>query len=206
MVASVVALGKGCSAELAGPEDDGRVEQPAGFQVLEQGGDGLVHGARVVLVAFLEVAVLVPAVAADGRAGQFDETHAAFDQPPRQETLASVDAGGFECRVEAIPLQCGWRFTPQIHQCRHRRLHPKGEFVVRDGGFDRVRRSQPREPGTIQVLHQFELFLLDLGGGFAGNNIGHRFRAGLEDRPLIGRGQKTAAEILDDHPAGPVRH
>ena len=68
------------------------VEQPAGLQVGQQAGDRLIDGPGVVLVARLEVAVLVPAVVADARAGQLDEPHAALDQPPGEQALPAEDA------------------------------------------------------------------------------------------------------------------
>ena len=53
MVAAVGALGEGGAAELAGEDDQGFVEQAAGFEVLEQAGDGLIDGEGVFGVALL---------------------------------------------------------------------------------------------------------------------------------------------------------
>ena len=93
VVAAVGALGHRRAAELAAPDDQRGVQQAAGFQVREQGRDRLVDGPGVVLVAVLQVAVLVPAVAADRRTEQLDEAHAALDQPPGDQALAGEDLG-----------------------------------------------------------------------------------------------------------------
>ena len=60
VVAAVGAGGVGRPAELAGPEDQRALEQPALLEVLDQGGDRPVGLPGVPLVARLEVAVLVP--------------------------------------------------------------------------------------------------------------------------------------------------
>src|SRR5262249_28265647 len=87
VVAAVVALGERRAPELAGPDDERRIEQAARLEVPEQAGDRLIDGAGVVLVAAAQVAVLVPAVVADVRAGQLDEPGAALDQPAGDQAL-----------------------------------------------------------------------------------------------------------------------
>jgi tetratricopeptide (TPR) repeat protein len=74
VVAAVVALGVGGSAELAGPEDDGVVEKAAWVEVDEESGDGLVGGAGVAFVPVLEVAVPIP----DVSGGDLDESDVAL--------------------------------------------------------------------------------------------------------------------------------
>ena len=44
VIAAKIALAEGHPAKLGGPNDQGVLEQPAGFQILYQRGGGLVHG------------------------------------------------------------------------------------------------------------------------------------------------------------------
>src|SRR5713226_1267474 len=62
MIAAIAALSHGRTAELAAPEDQGLIEQAAGFQVPEQAGNGLIYRPRILLMAVFQIAVLVPAV------------------------------------------------------------------------------------------------------------------------------------------------
>ena len=87
VVAAIAALRERRAAKLAGPDDQRRIEQAAGLEVREQAGDRLIDGAGVVLVALLQVAVLVPAIVADVRAGQLDEAGAALDQAAGDQAL-----------------------------------------------------------------------------------------------------------------------
>src|SRR5262249_58829212 len=94
VVAPVLALGHRGAAELAAPDDQSLVQQPAPLQVPEQAGDRPVDGPGVVLVAGLEVAVLVPAVGPDdARAEDLDEPHAPLDQAPGDQALAGPRPG-----------------------------------------------------------------------------------------------------------------
>src|SRR5262249_9672351 len=76
--------GGGGGAELPAPDDERVGEQPAGFQVAEQAGDGQVGGGGVLAQAGAQPAVLVPELAAAAPRGlrvvDLDEAHAALDQ------------------------------------------------------------------------------------------------------------------------------
>ncbi len=102
VIAAVGPLGHRRAAELAAPDDQRRLEQAAGLQVLEQAGDRLVDGAGVVLVAGLQVGVLVPAVGADVGTEQLDEAHAPLDQPPGEQAFAGEDLRRRIRIVEAV--------------------------------------------------------------------------------------------------------
>src|SRR5207253_1899848 len=102
VIAAIRALGHRRPAELAGPDNQRRVQQAARLEVLEQAGYRPIDRPGVVLVAALQVAVLVPAVVADVRAQQLDEAHAALHQPASQQTLPAEQLRAF--LVQAVEL------------------------------------------------------------------------------------------------------
>ena len=96
VIATAGALGEGGAPEFAGENDEGVIEKSAGFEVLNERGDGLVdlvgHGA----VAAFDVAVLIPGVGtisatdAVGAAGEFDKAYATFNEAAGDEALLGV--------------------------------------------------------------------------------------------------------------------
>jgi hypothetical protein len=145
-------------------------------------GDALIDCACVVLVASPEAAMLIPTVGAvDRRAGQFDETHSAFDQAPRDKALGSERAGMFVIRVQTIQLPCGVGFTLEVHQIGDSGLHAERQFVIGDGGFQLVAVALARQLVAIQFTHESELVFLQAPLGFQGLDIGHRICAGAKN-------------------------
>src|SRR5262249_55546955 len=133
VVPAVAPLGERGAAELAGPDDQGGVEQAAALEVGEQGADGLVDGAGGVLVPLLEGAGLVPAVgAADGGAGQLEEPHAPLDQAAGQQALAGEDGGGGVVGIDAVHRPGEGRFAGEVGGVGDGDLHPTGELVIGD--------------------------------------------------------------------------
>ena len=110
MVAAVGSLGHGRAAELAAPDDQRAVEQAAGLEVGEQGGDRLVDGAGVVLMAGLEVGVLVPAVGPHARAEHLDEPHSAA-RPAAARSGTRVRRSGWEDIDRKARRAAGSRLT-----------------------------------------------------------------------------------------------
>src|SRR5262249_56295754 len=102
MVAAVGALCKGRPPELAGPDHECLLEQPACFQVPQQCCDRLIDGTGVVLVAATQSAMLIPAVGADIRAGQFDKASATLDESPRDQTLGREDLRRLVARFQGV--------------------------------------------------------------------------------------------------------
>ena len=74
VVAAVAAGGVRRPAELAGPHDQRLVQQAPRLQVLDQAGDGLIGVEGVLLVPFLQVAVLVPGAVGGPPGGQMTST------------------------------------------------------------------------------------------------------------------------------------
>jgi hypothetical protein len=98
----------GGASEFAAPDDQGFVEQPALFEVLEQGADGLVAFAGEAAVIDFEVVVIVPGLA--GAVPDLDEADAAFDEASGDEDLPGLlalavhgpDGFGFARDIEGI--------------------------------------------------------------------------------------------------------
>ena len=93
VVAAVVfvgdaALGVDGAAELAAPDDEGFVEQSAGFEVLDEAPGGLVDVSALVGHTPGDVGVVVPVVVVD-----LDESDASLDHPARQERGVGEGAG-----------------------------------------------------------------------------------------------------------------
>lgn len=65
MVSSIAALRERRSAKFARPEDEGLIQEAAGFQIFQERADRLIDRTGVVGVAFAEIAVLIPAVGAE---------------------------------------------------------------------------------------------------------------------------------------------
>ena len=89
------------AAELGGPDDQHIVQHAALLQVLQQPGDRLIDLRRQSAVVG-HVAVGIP-VAAGAGMDQFDESDAAFDQPPGGEALPAEAVG--VSRVQAVQGQ-----------------------------------------------------------------------------------------------------
>ena len=91
VVAAVGPLRDRQPAELARPEDDRRVEQPALLQVADQGRAGLVGPGAERLEGLGVLAVRVPGLAAQE---ELDEPDAALDQAAGDQAARAVLAGG----------------------------------------------------------------------------------------------------------------
>jgi hypothetical protein len=132
-------------------------------------------------MAFAEVAVLVPTIARDAGAGDFDEAHAAFDEASGEQALAGVDAGGFEIGFESVGLEGGRGFALELHQVGHFGLHPEGEFLIGDGGLDGIGAVGAAKEAMVETADEVEFAGLQLGGAFEGSDIGDAVIAGFED-------------------------
>ena len=91
VVAALAALGHRHPAELAAPDDQRALEQPAPLQVGQEPGDRLVGPRAHPGVVRLDVVVGVPAV--DVARVELDEPDAALDQPAGQQA-AGAELGG----------------------------------------------------------------------------------------------------------------
>ena len=85
-------------------------------------------------------------------------------------------------------------FILQVKQVRDFHLHPEGQLVVADGGFDFAHLTEAVEYSFIELPKQAELPLLQFGTLLQRLKVGNRMFPFAEERPLIGGRQKAAAE------------
>ena len=119
IAAVVAALDHRRAAELAAPDDQGVVEQAALFEVFHQRGGGLIGVAAVLLEVVDEVAVLVPRLVE-----QFNEPHAALDQPPRQQAIVGEArlAGLRAVHVEDVLRLAAMSITSGVPPCMRKAI------------------------------------------------------------------------------------
>ena len=97
----------GRAAELAAPDDQGRLEQSGTLQVGDQPGDRPVDRADQVAVGALDVVVRVP-----GAGIELDEADSALDQPAGEQALAAECVGRLGAdavesqRLRRLPVRC----------------------------------------------------------------------------------------------------
>lgn len=172
-------------------------EQAAGSEVGQECGHGLIDGAGVVLVAFLQVPVLVPAVAADRRAREFNKPDPAFHQPAGGQALAAEGARRLVGGVETVRPPGGLGFPRNSMSSGTADCIRKASSwfaIAHSTASTGPSRGQPR---TIEAADEAEFALLRGVGGLAAADVGDREIAGFEDRTLAGGGQETRAEVLD---------
>jgi hypothetical protein len=76
------------ASELAAPDHERLVQQPALLEVAEQTGNRFVSGKATLLETLVEIAMVVPIVVAD-----LDETHASLNETAGNQTLAAEVVG-----------------------------------------------------------------------------------------------------------------
>ena len=151
VVAAFAALGAGHAAEFGGPEDEGIVEEPALFEVFDEGGGavGEATGERAV-VAF-DVFVGVPVAAWEAvvvAAPDLDEADPAFEETSCGEAFAAEDVdffgvvdvfGPFAFVVaDAVHFADGGGFLGEVEGVWGGELHAGGEFVGTDARVETV--------------------------------------------------------------------
>ena len=121
MVAAVVVLRQRSlavdgPAELAAPDHQRLVEQTALFQVLDEGGGGLVDVLALAADLRRQAAVLVPAAV-----HELDEPHAALDHPPGEQAVAGEAAVDRAVSSRPYMSQDRLRLARQVGQLGDRR-------------------------------------------------------------------------------------
>src|SRR5205823_5884067 len=99
--------------------------------------------------------------------------------------------------IQAVQFACSLRFPFEIDKLRHLRLHAKRQLVVGDGRFQLAYRAKPVEHAMVQLAEQIQLALLHVGSRFARRQVRDGMLALTEQRSLIGRREKTAAEQIE---------
>ena len=116
------------AAELTTPDHQRVVEQPALFQVVDQGVAGLVDVATLVGQIAGDVEMLVPAAMED-----LDEPDVAFDEPACQQSTPGERAWLVD--VGAVHVENVLGFVRDVGQFGNRGLHPKGHLVLGDASL-----------------------------------------------------------------------
>lgn len=200
VVAAVGALGEGRATEFAGPDDERAVEQAAGFEVLDERGDGPVDLVRHLAVAFFDRAVMVPRIgciaAAEvvGERAELDEAHATLHESPGEQALAGV--GGFFRLgiVEAVEFLGCLGLAGDVAEVGHGGLHAPGHLVVRNGGFDVRVVLRGAGKALVHRANEVELTALE-AVRLSRANVGDGFGLiGLHDAGLVLRRQEAIAE------------
>ena len=133
VLAPVGPFGGRSAPEFSAPEDQGIVEQPASFQVVQEGGDRAVNRGAALGEVLAEAAVMVPGVVRRG-VEELDVAHAPFREPAGQETLPAEQVG----RRIADPVEAFRHraLARDVEGFRGVALHAEGQFKRCDAGVE----------------------------------------------------------------------
>ena len=175
-------------AELAAPDDQRVVEQPALLQVLDQRGAGLVGVLAVLLEVVDQVAVLVPGLVED-----LHEPHAALDQPAGQQAvvgerrLARLGAVHVE---DVLAARWPMSITSGALDCMRKAISNELIRVAISGSPTASSRSRFRAAdGVERVALQLAVDAARVG------EVQHRVAAGAELDALVDGRQEAAAPV-----------
>src|SRR5262249_5106982 len=148
VVAALAPLREWGPTELAAPDHERLIEQPAALQVFQERRDWLIDMPAHRLVVAVDVVVGVP-LSDEWPAARVDlhEAHPTLDQPTGQEQTRPEVSGLFA--VESVLLASLVRLLGQVHRLRSVFLHLERELV---------RRNSSREVGIARV----EVLLVEL--------------------------------------------
>src|SRR5688572_1684739 len=124
-----IALHISGAAEFATPDDQGFLEQSALFEIEDERGARLIDILALERQMLRELSVLIPAAMIE-----LDETNAAFNQPPREQTIRGKRPRF--TRIFAVKLERAGGFARNIHQLRDARLHPVSHLVLGNPRLD----------------------------------------------------------------------
>ena len=174
-------------AELAAPDHQRVVEQPALLEVAHQGGTGAVGLAALRLQTPLDVGVVVPPLVVE-----LHEPYPALDQASRQQAVRGERR---HPRLDAIIHQRPGRLLLEVHQLGGARLHAVGHLVGVDAGGD-LGIADGAEMGRVQVAHQVERIALEprVDARRAGH-VQDRVALGPEHDPLIRARQEPVRPV-----------
>ena len=189
MIAAVVlrldlALAVNGAPELTAPDDQGVFQQSPRLEILNQRRARLVGILALFAKALGQIAVLIPAAMV-----KLDETRPALGHAAREQTVVGEAAGLLHVRPVEVERRLG--FIRDIHQLRHRGLHPKRHLILLD----------PRR--GLRILIRFALLRVQLchaiehSAAFRGIDAGwvrqeqHRVAAAAKLHALIFAGQEA---------------
>ena len=152
LAAGGAALPEGGSPELAAEHHQGRFEQPAALQIVQQGRDRLVGTAAFPGQAAANVLARVRSVKIPAPVKELDETHAALDQATGQQAVVGEAGGSW---LGAVFFDNLLGLPGNIHSLGSRHLHLEGELKLGDPGA-RLRVSQGSELDLVQPTDRIQ--------------------------------------------------
>ena len=150
------------TAELAAPQHERVVEQPALLQVLEQPHDGLIGLLAEPRQVAANVTMMVPAVHRDLHE---PDARRAQLSPQQTRTTALV---ALHTTADAVEIECRGRIFREIDQSRRRGLHTVREFHAVDHPFHVRITMQFVDQPLVKSLCQIEPLPLN---GFRSRNV-----------------------------------
>src|SRR5206468_7321565 len=128
MVAALAPLGEGHASKLGAPKHQGVLEHAAGFEVLEQAGDGLVDGGADRRKLLRDTRVIVPIAGRTARAApDLHEAHAALEEAAGEQAAPPEVFRHFV--VEAVKFARRLAFAGEVERRGRAELHAGGEFI-----------------------------------------------------------------------------
>src|SRR3954454_8228775 len=189
------------STELAGDDDQRFVQQAALFQVVDQGGDGLVTEPSVERQLDVEPLVVVPR-----SLDEMHESDAALDQSAGQKAIGgkgavlirTAGALGLDDRVfavDSVRIERSPRLARKIGQFGRRGLHSERKLVAGDAAED-LRVVEALVMGFIELTERIETGAAKVSRKPIGVlQIEHRLSLSTKHAPFIRRGKKTAGPV-----------
>ena len=147
-------IGRGRATKFPTPDDQGFVEQPLGFQVGQQGGDGLV-ALKCLGAVVVDVGVVIPGdVGSERQLYKSDSSfgQAASDQSPFRKTAVLAPPGHTRGGFGADPVEVEGRLglLPKVKSFGRGKLHAECEF---EGGDSRLQCWVGSFPGQLKAIH-----------------------------------------------------
>src|SRR5262249_15551728 len=128
VIAPVHALRDRQAPEFAMPDDQGRIEEAAPLEVLDQPGYGLVGFGAVQSVIAFQIPMRVPTRFEVPAAGEYlHEAHAAFDKSPRHQGLSAEVI--VRLLVHAVKFPRRSRLFADVNRVAGVSLHAEGQLV-----------------------------------------------------------------------------
>ena len=206
MVAAVSLFAHRSAAELAAPDHQRFVEQPALLQITQQAGDRLIRPAAQLRVIRFDPFVSVPLAAAAGI--QLHEADAPLDQPPRQQAHAAERLGLF--LVDAVQRLRVGGLLRQIDRFRSGRLHPKRQLVCLNASIQFRLLRPTGSMCSVELREEIELAALLVRVHPLGVvEIRDRRLAALQPHSLIDRRHESRSPIarpVDDFVLAVLQH
>ena len=188
-------LRNGESAEFAGPDDEGAVEQSALVEIGEEGSDRLIGLGSEPAVIADEIHVAVPALLIlHAAAVDLNEADSSFDHAAGRQALRGKMPAVFF--PDAVQLADVFRFRGDREGIGGGRLHAVGEFEAFDAGRQFIFERAGGEGGLIEAGEEVELGALAVrGDGFRPPEVIDGFPLRTQPCALVDTGKETGSPV-----------